>query len=148
MTLKSEVRKFIKKLKFNILNNNSEDLPPYLKKVIPHTSRQFIEWFVGFTDGEGCFLVIFKQNETYVVLNFVIELHIDDIEVLYKIVQNLGIGKVIKTKNRNSARLYVDKFDDIVKVLIPIFKEFPLQTTKYLDFISFLKIALIKCIFF
>ena len=59
LTLKSEVRKFIKKLKFNLLNNNSENLPPYLKKVIPHASRQFLEWFVGFTDAEGCFFGYF-----------------------------------------------------------------------------------------
>jgi hypothetical protein len=71
-------------------------------------------------------------------------LHIDDIEVLDKIVQTLGIGRVIKSKSRNSARLSVYKFDDIVRVLIPIFQEFPLQTSKFLDFISFLEVALIK----
>lgn len=97
---------------------------------------------MGFADGEGCFIVV--TNETYVTLTFVIELHRDDIDILYKIVKNLGIGRVIKSKNRNSARFYVNKFYDIVKVIIPIFQEFTLQTTKYLDFICFLKVALIK----
>lgn len=104
---------------------------------MPYASKEFIDWFVGFTDGEGCFLVLFIKNETYVVLNFVIELHVDDIDILYRIAQNLGIGKVIKIKNHNSARFYVSKFDEIIKVLIPIFQEFPLQTTKHLDFIIF-----------
>jgi hypothetical protein len=41
--IKSELAKFIKNLKFNLPNKNSKDLPPYLKKVIPHASRDFLE---------------------------------------------------------------------------------------------------------
>lgn len=33
---------------------------------------------------------------------------------------------------------------DIINVLLPIFKEFPLQTTKYLDYINFSEAILIK----
>ena len=144
--LKKELAKCIKKSEFNMLNNdpNNLPLPLHLKKVIPNASRQFIEWFVGFTDAEGCFYIQPNNTKTSFQLVFHIELHIDDIDVLYKIVEILGVGRVIKIKGRNSAKLYIYKFDDIIKVLIPIFKEFPLQTTKYLDFISFLEIALIK----
>jgi hypothetical protein len=144
--LKKELTKYIKKSEFNMLNYdpNNSSLPLQLKKVIPNASRQFIEWFVGFTDAEGCFYIQPNKTKTSFQLVFHIELHIDDIDVLYKIVEILGVGRVIKIKGRNSAKLYIYKFDDIIKVLIPIFQEFPLQTTKYLDFISFLEIALIK----
>lgn len=77
-------------------------------------------------------------------LNFKIEVHIDDIETLYKIGETLGIGKVNKSNTRTSAKYCVNDFKDITSVLIPIFKEFPLQTTKYLDFTSFMNAALIK----
>lgn len=145
------MERFLKNIpqNFNIPNSSTEkDLPISLEKVLPlDTSREFIPPGMisggpSFADGEGCFLVF--TNETYVTLTFVIELHRDDIDILYKIVKNLGIGWVIKSKNRNSAKFYVNKFYDIVKVLIPIFQEFTLQTTKYLDFICFLKVALIK----
>ncbi len=77
-------------------------------------------------------------------MSFTIELHIDDVEVLYKIRENLGVGEIEIRKTRSSAKFYISNFEDITSVLIPVLKEFPLQTTKYLDFISFEEAALIK----
>ena len=76
-------------------------------------------------------------------LTFQIEVHIDDVEILYKIAKTLGVGNVYLGKTRPTATFNVSKFGDITSVIIPIFKEFPLQTTKYLDFISFMDAALI-----
>jgi len=69
---------------------------------------------------------------------------VDDVEVLHKIAKILGVGVVKIDKNRNSAVFYVNKFHDIVRVILPIFQEFPLQTTKHLDFISFSEAVRIK----
>jgi len=63
---------------------------------------------------------------------FVIELHKDDVEILNKICKTLDIGSV--RIYDNYARFTVSKFEEIVNIIIPIFKEFPLQTTKHLDF--------------
>lgn len=68
----------------------------------------------------------------------------DDIEVLHKIAQTLGVGIVRLIKGRNSATFSVNKIEDFVRVIIPVFREFPLQTTKNLDFISFSEAVLIK----
>jgi hypothetical protein len=78
-----------------------------------------------------------------VSLSFIIELHVDDVEVLYEIHKNLKVGQVLLSKSRNSAKFYVSKFEDIVEVIIPIFQEFSLQTTKFLDFTSFFEASLI-----
>ena len=144
LSIKSELGKFLNDFKLNSPNNNSKDLPLHIKKNIPNASRQFIEWLVGFTDSEGSFSINFNKSLTYFNLRFSIELHSGDIDILRKIAQTLGIGEVIKIKNRDSALFYVTKFDDITKVIIPIFQEFPLQTTKHLDFICLSKAALIK----
>ena len=48
-------------------------------------------------------------------LRFTIEVHIDDVEVLYKIAQTLGIGKVLKNKHGSSALFFVTKFEDITR---------------------------------
>ena len=77
-------------------------------------------------------------------LTFKLEVHIDNVEILYKIAKTLGIGSVNLGKTRPTAYFIVKKFEDITSVIIPIFKEFPLQTTKYLNFISFLDATLIK----
>lgn len=141
-------KKLVEKLRGNfrlsLFNDRSEDLPAHLKVILPKASKEFLGWFSGFADGEGYFKIVVLKNWTYISLNFSIELHIDDVEVLYKIRKNLGVGEVEISKTRSSAIFHVSNFEDITSVLIPILKEFPLQTTKYLDFISFANAALIK----
>ncbi len=138
------VEKLRENFLFPLSNNISTDLPVHLKKILPSASKEFLEWLVGFTDAEGSFFIIPKNNWTNIGLAFKIEVHIDDVEILYKIAKTLGIGNVYLGQTRPIAIFSVSKFGDITSVIIPIFKEFPLQTTKYLDFISFLDAALIK----
>ena len=138
------VEKLRENFRLSLPNNIPMDLPPHFKKVLPLASNEFLEWLAGFTDAEGTFSIIPQSNWAYVSLNFAIEVHIDDIDVLHQIAKNLGIGVVDKGRTRPTAKFYVKNFEDIISVLIPIFKEFPLQTTKYLDFTCFMEAALIK----
>lgn len=66
--------------------------------------REFLEWFVGFTDGEGNFnikLTDFNHNNfKYVQFTFQIGLHKDDITVLEYIMNNLKCGHISKSDNR------------------------------------------------
>lgn len=142
--------KLVEKLQDNFrlsslgLNNKSTDLSADLKKILPSPSKDFLEWLVGFTDAEGTFSIAPLRNWTSVNLSFTIEVHLDDKEILYQIAETLGIGGVAIGKTRSTAKFFVNNFEDITSVLIPIFKGFPLQTTKYLDFTCFLDAALIK----
>lgn len=95
---------------------------------------------MGFVDAEGTFIISMHS----VTLLFKIELHRDDIEILHKIAQTLGIGKVALSKTRNSAYFYVGNINEIVTVLNPIFQEFSLQTSKHLDYMCFYEAALLK----
>jgi len=54
--------------------------------------KQFSLWLSGFIDGEGNFQVFLDR--TYLRTIFRIRLHIDDVTVLYKIKEFLGVGKV------------------------------------------------------
>lgn len=85
--------------------------------------------------------------------NFKIGLHIDDINILY-LIQALGgelqIGTITTSGNKSSAPcgsslsagseatksgIYVvNKFEDLVEVIIPLFKYAKLRTLKRLDF--------------
>jgi hypothetical protein len=93
-------------------------------------------------DAEGNFSI--KICNKTVNFRFTINLHSDDIEILHKIANTLGIGKVYLIKNRNSAVYTVNNFNDILKIILPIFKQFPLQTSKNLDFICFSKAVQLK----
>jgi len=55
-------------------------------------STEFIEWFRGFTDAEGCFLLVKTGNNF--AFRFLIKLHLDDAPVLDFIQKTLGIGRV------------------------------------------------------
>lgn len=138
----SQSGNFLNKSNFNLLID--KDLPLHIKENIPNASKEFINWFVGFADAEGCFTIFSNKSWTVAGFRFHIELHVDDINILHKIAETLGVGKVKLVKTRNSAEFSVSVFEDIVRVILPIFQEFPLQTTKYLDFTSFSEAVQIK----
>lgn len=136
------IQKFFNKPCINLVEDG-KDLSLNLRKNLPKVSRDFLNWLAGFTDAEG-FFFINPGTSSNVVFRFSIELHVDDIEVLHKIAQTLGVGLVRLVKGRDSAMFCVEKLDEIVRVIIPVFQEFPLQTTKFLDFTSFSEAVLIK----
>lgn len=107
-----------------------------------NVDEEFLFWFSGFTDGEGNFSI--SLDGSYIRFRFKINLHIDDLEVLKFIRSKLKIGNITIEENRNSCAFVVQKFSDIKDVLCPIFINFPLHTTKKLDFQDFYTAILIK----
>jgi hypothetical protein len=71
-------------------------------------------------------------------------LHIDDLQVLNAIKSNLKIGRIIVEEKRNSCAFVVQSFSELKDVLCPIFLNFPLHTSKNLDFQDFYKAILLK----
>jgi len=101
----------------------------------------FIHWFVGFTDGEGCFLIRTSSNKN-VRFVFRIALHIDDKATLEYIKKTLGVGNLyIGSK----VVIYsVNDYDSIKDIIIPIFEYYPLLTIKQLNFLKFKDAFLLK----
>jgi LAGLIDADG endonuclease len=98
-------------------------------------SINFLNWFVGFTDGEGNFTIGVNKNN--VSFTFNIEVHIDDIQSLEEIKKNLKVGYIMKLKTKNNVRYTVKKLDHIKNVIIPIFSKYNLCTIKALSFEKF-----------
>jgi hypothetical protein len=71
-------------------------------------------------------------------------MHIDNLEVLNTIKSTLNVGNVIVEKDRNSCSFVVQSFKEIRDVICPIFVQYPLLTSKKLDFQDFYKAVLIK----
>lgn len=71
-------------------------------------------------------------------------MHIDDIEVLKIIQSKLNIGRIVIENNKNSCAFIIQSFSELKDVLCPIFFQFPLHTTKKLDFQDFYSAILIK----
>lgn len=98
--------------------------------------KDFYEWLCGLTDGEGMFYILRKNEKGLFEFNYIIGLHIDDINMLRFIKEVLGTGKVITSGK--VARFSITSLKGIEKIL-NIFTEYPLNTTKLLNFLAFKK---------
>ncbi len=96
-------------------------------------SHEFIEWFRGFTDAEGCFLIV-KTGNTF-TFRFIIKLHVDDVNLLNFIRNSLeGIGNV---STEGSVANYKVSSQKEIKLIIEIFTKYSLNSSKHLDFLAF-----------
>jgi group I intron endonuclease len=125
----------------NLDANKTDVLPYYLKK-------EFIEWFVGFTDGEGNFNIkltdLTDNTFKYVQFTFQIGLHKDDIKILEYIKYTLQCGHISKSGN-NKVNYFVNDKASLLYILIPIFNTFNLNSSKYHHFNLFKRaVALTK----
>lgn len=79
----------------------------------------FLEWFRGFTDGEGSFMVLKNRGNNF-TFNFSIGLHVDDTDVLRFIQKRLGIGSI--TTKGKASYFKVTKQEELLKIIdIPKF---------------------------
>ena len=103
----------------------------------PMNSSQFSRWLAGFIDGEGNFQVFLDRH--YLRVMFRIRLHKDDINVLQKIQEFLGVGRVVL--DGNTCVFIISNVKDLINVLFPLLDRYNLYTTKWLDYIDFKKVV-------
>jgi len=78
----------------------TEYITMYPKHRLP--DLEFLQWFIGFTEGEGCFTVA-KRGD----LSFVITQSTKDVNVLNYIMNNFAFGKVIKQSIKSNTHRYI-----------------------------------------
>lgn len=95
-------------------------------------SNNFLCWFVGFTEGEGSFIVNNRGD-----LCFVITQSTSDIKVLYFIQETLGFGKVISQSVKTSR--YVTQSKKEIDIIISIFNGNTVLPTRQIKLNLFIK---------
>uniref|UniRef100_UPI00226C9A05 LAGLIDADG endonuclease n=1 Tax=Cutaneotrichosporon mucoides TaxID=82522 RepID=UPI00226C9A05 len=98
----------------------------------PLPSKDFLEWLIGFTEGDGSFTLI-KQHTPV----FVITQSTSDIQVLNYIKEVLGFGNVMKQGPTTSRYVVKDKAN--VELLILVFNGnlvFPLKQSSFTLFLE------------
>lgn len=103
----------------------------------------FFQWFIGFTEAEGCFKVKpkYRDNKSSVhsfYFEFEIHLHIDEINLLNFINSRLGVGKVYIRETSNSCSYIIGNEKDL-RILIDIFDRYTFNGIKLLDYLDFKK---------
>lgn len=125
---------------FNFNKFNEEYKKQYPNNNLP--SKEFLEWFIGFFEGDGSFLIA-KRGD----LSIIITQSDKDIDVLNYIKDNLNFGNIIiQSKKDKTYRWVVNKQSDF-KLLIHLFNGnivLPLRYVKLSIFISKLNEKLLK----
>ena len=115
----------------------SEDYPN-LKK----PSHVFLEWFIGFSEGEGSFILA-KRGD----LAFVITQSTTDVQSLNYIKDTLGFGRVIKQSvKQNTHRFVIQDIKNLYLICL-IFNGnmvFPTRKARFLTFLSYFNEKLLK----
>lgn len=101
----------------------------------PKNNFNFEKWLIGFTDGDGSF-IIYKTKNTY-GLAFKISQHKYNKRILYYMKKNIGVGNVSEEKKTNMAQYSVYSREKLKKYIIPIFDKYPLLTRKYFNYKKF-----------
>jgi len=115
---------------FNFTNFYLEFNKTYPNSEVPSTS--FLEWFIGFIEGDGSIIVSSRGN-----LMFVITQSTNDIQVLYYIKKQLGFGRVIKQGHKTS-RFIVQDIKNLY-ILILLFNGniiFPSKQKSFFEFVN------------
>lgn len=98
----------------NIAFKNCFEFSPFyraMREVFPLrtdsklATPEFLSWFIGFTEGDGSFVMI-KRNKT---ATFVITQSTQDLQILDLIQERLGFGKVHKQGKRTSRYIVQDR---------------------------------------
>ena len=94
---------------------------------------EFLTWFSGFVDAEGCFNLKKdpRRSKSPFFFEFLINLHIDDRKVLEYIQTRLNIGKI--NNIGDTSRFSVSTKSGVLQI-INILTQYSLKTTKRLDF--------------
>ena len=117
--------------------------------IVDNKHTQLIEpWFVsGFTDAEGCFLVITRKAPKnnlgwQLEASFTINLHKKDVELL-KLIQAYfgGVGRIGKERN-GCCDFSVSSLNQILTRIVPHFDKYPLNSQKHADYLLFREVVM------
>ena len=103
-------------------------------------------YLTGFVDGEGCFSISFSLRKRYkfgieVRPSFSISQHKRNKEIIFFIQKFYKCGGVRFSKKDQNYKFETRSIKDLMKIIIPHFQRYPLQTSKKEEFEKFCKIC-------
>lgn len=101
-------------------------------------NKDFINWLVGVTDGDGTFSFSYS-NKKKKIWNFSFQISQSsyNLRLLYYIKSNLKVGSVSVDEKNKQAVFRIRNKTHILKHIIPIFDAFPLLTSKHFKYTIF-----------
>jgi cytochrome c oxidase subunit 1 len=130
------------------LEVNTFDFKPFYFKFkeyypnIKFPTKEFLEWFIGFSEGEGSFILA-KRGD----LSFVVTQSTKDVQILNYIKNNIGFGKVIKQSIKGNTHRFVIQDRKNLFLICLLFNGnmvFPSRNARFLTFLSTFNENLLK----
>ena len=124
------------------LSLNTFNFENYKKEYNLNADTKFLEWFIGFSEGEASFILA-KRGD----LSFVVTQSTTDINSLNYIKDNLGFGKIIKQSIKDNTHRFVIQDIQNLYLICLLFNGnmvFPTRKAKFLIFLSYFNEKLLK----
>lgn len=96
----------------------------------------FEQWFVGFTDGDGCFNVYINKINKKIKFTFKLSQKNNNIQVLHYMKKSLGVG-VVREDKRGMAHFLIRDKVILKNIIIPLFDKNFLLTSKEYNYQQF-----------
>lgn len=124
-------------INYNINQSMSHQRLNVRDKVID--TNKFNNWLVGFIDGDGTFNIYIDTKNNKIAFTFKLAQSIYNMRVLYYIKKKLNSGKIYieKRKSGDMAYFLIRDRESIKNIILPIFDQIPLLTSKYYDYTIF-----------
>ena len=102
--------------------------------------ESFAHWLVGITDGDGCFsFSVNKRKKLIWNCTFKIAQSKYNLRCLYFIKKQLGYGTINKKSGENMAEFRIRDRKTLVNLIVPLFTQYPLYSTKQFYFLRWVK---------
>jgi hypothetical protein len=102
-------------------------------------------WVIGFSDAEGCFVISLVESENFkfkVNLRFEITQSNHSKGILLELQKFLGCG-YIKADWKDCSKFIIGNVEDLYEKVIPHFNQYPLKTSKYLNYLAFREVVIL-----
>lgn len=122
------------------LKNRFPNIMPVARPKVENKNIPNPNWILGFTEGEGCFIINKQKSQNTANLKFsvwlelAITLHSRDKALLEQIRVYLSCGKVYSKSDQKYFAYRIARFDDIFTKVIPFFQKYPLIGDKNKNF--------------
>lgn len=100
----------------------------------------------GFVDGEGCFCVSFQPSDRHrfgweVRPSFSVSQNAERAELLYVLREKWRCGSIRPDRSDKTLKFEVRRIEDLVAMVLPHFRSYPLMSSKQDDFERFERIC-------
>ena len=108
--------------------------------------RETLAYLSGFADGEGCFSVTFNRSKRHkfgwdIRPSFSISQNSDRAEVLNLFLEVFGCGTIRPDRSDRTLKFEIRSVEQLVRIVIPHFRVFPLRSSKQNEFLIFAEIC-------